>query len=42
MTPLKATRPQVFCGKTDILQDVGLTVAAEAAIQAAAYPGDAA
>jgi hypothetical protein len=41
MTPLETTGPQVFYGKTHILPDVGLTVAAEAAVQAA-YPGDAA
>jgi branched-chain amino acid transport system ATP-binding protein len=26
MTPLKATGPQTFCGKSHILRDVGLTV----------------
>jgi hypothetical protein len=41
MTPLEATGPQVLYGKAHILQDVGLTVAAEAAVRAA-YPGDAA
>jgi len=41
MTPLKATWPQVFYGKTHILQDLGPTVAVEVAVQAA-YPGDAA
>ena len=26
MTPLKATGPQTFCGKSHILRDVGVTV----------------
>ncbi|THD70372.1 MAG: ATP-binding cassette domain-containing protein [Bradyrhizobium sp.] len=26
MTPLKPTGPQAFCGKSHILQDMGLTV----------------
>ena len=26
MTPLKATGPQTFCGKSPILRDVGVTV----------------
>jgi hypothetical protein len=41
MTPLNAMGPQIFYGKTHILQDPGLTVAAEAADRAA-YSGDAA
>ena len=41
MTPFKATGPQGSYGKTQFLQDMGLTVADEAAVQAA-YPGDAA
>ena len=41
MTPLEATGPQVLNGSTQFLQDAGLTVAAEAAGQAA-YPGNAA